>query len=134
LLIHLIPNCRAAVHHHQHNSQCWIAFLRTNFSLMQTNSMFWIVCSFFIKILLISNYSVLWWGDHMYIDMDFSVRQFFLKSKLEELESEDAKNSRKFVHLPSCLCSLKEITKFMEQEFPYELDGLLFYYNSVQFY
>jgi NADH:ubiquinone oxidoreductase subunit B-like Fe-S oxidoreductase len=68
----------------------------------------------------------------MFTDMEFTMRQFFLRSKIEELDLED-KDNNQFVMLPSCACSAEEMTKFMQSEFDYELDGLLFYNNSVYF-
>ena len=37
----------------------------------------------------------------------------------------------KFSLLPICSCSPEEITKFMQKDFNFDLDGLLFYYTDV---
>ena len=68
----------------------------------------------------------------MFTDMEFTMRQFFLRSKIEELSLEE-KDTSQFLLLPSCACTTEEMTKFMQNEFDYELDGLLFYNNSVLF-
>jgi hypothetical protein len=72
----------------------------------------------------------------MFTDTEFTCRQFFLRSKLEELaaDSENTWKTENFVLLPSCPCSPEEMSKFMQQDFPYQLDGLLFFYNSVSIF
>ncbi|CAK5081668.1 unnamed protein product [Meloidogyne enterolobii] len=76
---------------------------------------------------------LLWWNNKMYTDSDFTVRQFFMRSKIEELniENKNANKANQFIPLPTCPCLPEAMAEFMKTEFPYELDGLLFYFNSI---
>ena len=80
---------------------------------------------------------LLWWNDHMFTDTEFTCRQFFLRSKLEEMAADCAtraaggKQQHNFVQLPSCPCSPEAMATFMQTEFPFQLDGLLFYCNTA---
>uniref|UniRef100_A0A914I276 Snurportin-1 n=1 Tax=Globodera rostochiensis TaxID=31243 RepID=A0A914I276_GLORO len=78
---------------------------------------------------------LLWWNKQMFTDMDFTMRRFFLKSRIEEINTEistkTAGSEHHFVLLPSCACSPEEIAQFMRNAFPFNLDGLLFYYNEA---
>lgn len=75
---------------------------------------------------------LLWWNNKMYTDSDFTMRQFFMRSKIEELniENKNAKKANQFIPLPTCPCLPEAMAEFMKTKFPYELDGLLFYFNS----
>lgn len=75
---------------------------------------------------------LLWWNAKMYTDQEFEVRQFFLRSKLDELKMENGEEEQ-FVPLSACPCSAEKIAEFMRNDFPYELDGLLFYYNQAHY-
>src|SRR5688500_14651175 len=91
----------------------------------------------FIFSLIFLHCTVLWWNDHMFTDTEFTCRQFFLRSKLEEMAADCAtraaggKQQHNFVQLPSCPCSPEAMATFMQTEFPFQLDGLLFYCNTV---
>ncbi|KAF7630002.1 IBB domain-containing protein [Meloidogyne graminicola] len=71
---------------------------------------------------------ILWWDDKMYTDTEFTIRQFFLRTKLEELNKE---GNGQFIPLQTCPCLPEAMTEFMKTEFPFQLDGLLFYFNSA---
>uniref|UniRef100_A0A915LU70 Snurportin-1 n=1 Tax=Meloidogyne javanica TaxID=6303 RepID=A0A915LU70_MELJA len=75
---------------------------------------------------------LLWWNNKMYTDSDFTMRQFFMRSKIEELniENKNANKANQFIPLPTCPCLPEAMAEFMKTKFPYELDGLLFYFNS----
>lgn len=75
---------------------------------------------------------LLWWNNKMYTDTEFTIRQFFMRSKLEELniEEKDVEKANQFIPLSTCPCLPEAMEEFMKSEFPYKLDGLLFYFNS----
>ncbi|CAJ0945580.1 unnamed protein product, partial [Mesorhabditis belari] len=75
---------------------------------------------------------LLCWKGAAYTDNDFAFRQFFLRSRIEELSS-PRNNEKKFILLPSCLCEVSAMETFMQQNFPFTLDGLLFYYSEVHY-
>jgi len=71
------------------------------------------------------------WGDQQqYTEMSFTLRRFFLTSKLE-MALEKSKLAFPFSPLPLCTCAKGAMEEFMRGEFEFELDGLLFYYNEV---
>ncbi|CAI2347211.1 unnamed protein product [Caenorhabditis sp. 36 PRJEB53466] len=77
---------------------------------------------------------VLSWNAHEYVENPFDLRQFVLKSKLEEtpelgITCSGFRNA--FIAVPSCPCSREEMAKLMDSKPNFRLDGLLFYHNSV---
>jgi len=72
------------------------------------------------------------WGDQQqYTEMSFTLRRFFLNSKLEEMAIEKSKLAFPFSSLSSCTCDKGAMEEFMKGGFEFELDGLLFHYNEA---
>ncbi|KAI3420110.1 hypothetical protein GPALN_003435 [Globodera pallida] len=93
---------------------------------------------------------LLMWDKKLYTQMDFVTRRSFLQKHFKEMKANLAvvptdptksfgiaftllalQTSEKFVLLPSCVGSTTQIGQFMHNKLPYQLEGLLFYYNSA---
>uniref|UniRef100_A0A183BX48 Snurportin-1 n=1 Tax=Globodera pallida TaxID=36090 RepID=A0A183BX48_GLOPA len=93
---------------------------------------------------------LLMWDKKLYTQMDFVTRRSFLQKHFKEMKANLAvvptdptksfgiaftllalQTSEKFVLLPSCVGSTTQIDQFMHNKLPYQLEGLLFYYNSA---
>ncbi|PAV76601.1 hypothetical protein WR25_26491 [Diploscapter pachys] len=74
------------------------------------------------------------WGGNMMTDNPFDFRRFMLNSKLEdtpELQTPNRHMRKQFIPLPMCKCEKKQMEEMMKTDFLFELDGLLFYHQSV---
>lgn len=79
---------------------------------------------------------LLCWNSSHFVDTEFINRRQFLYARFSEMPelSEGGRSSGggySFHVLPSCSCTIKEMTELMLSNFDYDLDGLLFYYSKV---
>ncbi|KHN85719.1 Snurportin-1 [Toxocara canis] len=74
------------------------------------------------------------WNDSAVADSDFECRLFLLNSRISENENFKEVSKQfpyRFLCLPSCRCVKSSMEELMRTEFPFELDGVLFYYAGV---
>ncbi|XP_053318964.1 snurportin-1 [Spea bombifrons] len=79
---------------------------------------------------------VMCWRGHPVYDCQTDFRFYWLQSKLQEQEglSEISKrNPFKFVGLDHLPCSLESVQNVLMQNFPYKVDGLLFYHKHTHY-
>uniref|UniRef100_A0AC35TN13 Snurportin-1 n=1 Tax=Rhabditophanes sp. KR3021 TaxID=114890 RepID=A0AC35TN13_9BILA len=76
------------------------------------------------------------WDDQDFSEGEFSLRQYWLNSKFSENKSFGQSSKKfpfKFANIESVPCTKGEMEKCMASSFEYELDGLLFYYQDVNY-
>uniref|UniRef100_A0A8C5Q4N7 Snurportin-1 n=1 Tax=Leptobrachium leishanense TaxID=445787 RepID=A0A8C5Q4N7_9ANUR len=79
---------------------------------------------------------VMCWRGHPIYDCQTDFRFYWLKSKLQEQEglAEITKrNPFRFVGLDNFPCALDSVHNVLTQEFPYKVDGLLFYHKQTHY-
>ncbi|KAG8440286.1 hypothetical protein GDO86_006157 [Hymenochirus boettgeri] len=79
---------------------------------------------------------VMCWRGHPVYDCQTEFRFYWLQSKLQEQEGLcdiSKRNPFKFVDLQNFPCSLESVQNVMIQEFPYKVDGFLFYHKHTHY-
>ncbi|CAH2273369.1 snurportin-1 isoform X1 [Pelobates cultripes] len=79
---------------------------------------------------------VMCWRGHPVYDCQTDFRFYWLQSKLQEHEDLceiSKRNPFKFVGLDNFPCSLESVHNVLMQEFPYKVDGLLFYHKHTHY-
>ncbi|XP_069758911.1 snurportin-1 isoform X3 [Narcine bancroftii] len=80
---------------------------------------------------------VMCWRGHPVYDCQTEFRFFWLQSKLqeegEELSEIATRNPFKFVGLPNALCTAEAVCQALAVDYPFEVDGLLFYHNQTHY-
>ncbi|XP_053575854.1 snurportin-1 isoform X1 [Bombina bombina] len=79
---------------------------------------------------------VMCWRGHPVYDCQTDFRFYWLQSKLQEEDGlcEISKiNPYKFERLENFSCSLENVQRILTQDFPFKVDGLLFYHNHTHY-
>ncbi|XP_069480661.1 snurportin-1 [Ambystoma mexicanum] len=79
---------------------------------------------------------VMCWRGHPVYDCQTDFRFFWIQSKLQEAEELDVitrRNPFRFVGLQSFACSPESLYDVLAMEFPFEVDGLLFYHKITHY-
>ncbi|XP_072881033.1 snurportin-1 [Hemitrygon akajei] len=80
---------------------------------------------------------VMCWRGHPVYDCQTEFRFFWLQSKLQEegekLSAIATQNPFKFVGLPNALCTPEAIRQALATDYPFEVDGLLFYHRQTHY-
>ncbi|XP_078056278.1 snurportin-1 [Mustelus asterias] len=80
---------------------------------------------------------VMCWRGHPVYDCQTEFRFFWLQSKLQEegekLAEIASRNPFKFVGLPNSLCNPDTICQTLAANYPFEVDGLLFYHKQTHY-
>uniref|UniRef100_A0A8B9J1J7 Snurportin-1 n=1 Tax=Amazona collaria TaxID=241587 RepID=A0A8B9J1J7_9PSIT len=79
---------------------------------------------------------VMCWRGHPVYDCQTDFRFFWLSSKIQEEEGLGEKsriNPFKFVGLQNFSCSADSLCKVLAMDFPFEVDGLLFYHKQTHY-
>ncbi|XP_072838285.2 snurportin-1 [Pogona vitticeps] len=80
---------------------------------------------------------VMCWRGHPVYDCQTDFRFYWLHSKIQEeagLGEKSRLNPFKFVALPSYPCSPESLCKVLSTDFPFEVDGLLFYHKQSHYH
>ncbi|XP_062062399.1 snurportin-1 isoform X1 [Lepus europaeus] len=79
---------------------------------------------------------VMCWRGHPFYDCQTDFRFYWMHSKLPEEEGLDEKtklNPFKFVGLKNFPCTPESLCKVLSMDFPFEVDGLLFYHRQTHY-
>uniref|UniRef100_UPI00398E7DB4 snurportin-1 n=1 Tax=Pristiophorus japonicus TaxID=55135 RepID=UPI00398E7DB4 len=80
---------------------------------------------------------VMCWRGHPVYDCQTEFRFFWLQSKLQEEDQKlceiATRNPFKFVGLPNSLCTPEAICETLAADYPFEVDGLLFYHRQTHY-
>ncbi|XP_030042686.1 snurportin-1 [Microcaecilia unicolor] len=79
---------------------------------------------------------VMCWRGHPVYDCQTDFRFYWIHSKLQEeegLAETSRRNPFKFVNLQSFSCSSESICNVLAMDFPFEVDGLLFYHKQTHY-
>nr|XP_033776847.1 snurportin-1 [Geotrypetes seraphini]XP_033776848.1 snurportin-1 [Geotrypetes seraphini]XP_033776849.1 snurportin-1 [Geotrypetes seraphini]XP_033776850.1 snurportin-1 [Geotrypetes seraphini] len=79
---------------------------------------------------------VMCWRGHPVYDCQTDFRFYWIHSKLQEeegLTETSRRNPFKFVYLQSFSCSFESINNVLAMDFPFEVDGLLFYHKQTHY-
>ncbi|XP_029431116.1 snurportin-1 isoform X2 [Rhinatrema bivittatum] len=79
---------------------------------------------------------VMCWRGHPVYDCQTDFRFYWIHSKLQEeegLAERSRRNPFKFVNLQSFSCSSESICNVLAMDFPFEVDGLLFYHKQTHY-
>ncbi|XP_077174205.1 snurportin-1 isoform X2 [Paroedura picta] len=80
---------------------------------------------------------VMCWRGHPVYDCQTDFRFYWLCSKMEEeadLGEKSRLNPFKFVRLPNYACTNESLCDVLAMEFPFEVDGLLFYHKQAHYH